>query len=149
VRGMLPATPAELLQLEAVRSRRPVLRRRVVAPLSFTARPRDDLSGHCSLPNFAGADTLVHAPFLNRGAWLRRTAEGGSPYLFLPYFSSLLADLADGARADRVAAFADGEPQSLLHGNRGDQLNHQLYVVARPHHLGTRRHSGHSRTVRG
>src|SRR5207302_8203993 len=74
------------------------------------------------------------------------------PYFFptfLPYFSSLLADLADGARADRVAAFADGEPQSLLHGNRGDQLNHQLYVVARHHHLGARRQFGHSRHVRG
>src|SRR5437016_14672512 len=91
-------------------------------------------------PNFATRPLPSLAPPDSRGR------------LSLPIsslLSSLLADLADGARADRVAAFADGEPQSLLHGNRGDQLNHQLYVVARHHHLGARRQFGHSRHVRG
>jgi len=48
---MLPATPAELFQLETVRSRLPVLRGRVVALFALTALQRNDLSGHCSYLN--------------------------------------------------------------------------------------------------
>src|SRR3546814_12345238 len=39
-------------------------------------------------------------------------------------------------RSDRAAAFADREAQALVHGDRGDQLDRQLDVVARHHHLG-------------
>src|SRR4051812_11668500 len=48
----------------------------------------------------------------------------------------LLGDLGDPARADGAAAFADGEAQTLLHGDGLDQLDLHLGVVARHDHLG-------------
>src|SRR5438105_919420 len=53
---------------------------------------------------------------------------------------SLLYDLGDDAGAHGMAAFADGEAQALLHGDRVDQRDHHLDVVARHHHLDAGRH---------
>src|SRR2546423_5651012 len=53
--------------------------------------------------------------------------------------SSLLQDFRDHAGADRAAAFADREPQLLLHRDRRDQLDRHLRVVPRHHHLHPRR----------
>ena len=49
MRCMLAAAGTELLQLDTVRSRLPVLRARIVAFLAVTALHGNDLSGHCSL----------------------------------------------------------------------------------------------------
>src|SRR5205807_5273393 len=60
--------------------------------------------------------------------------------------SSLLDDLGDHPRADRAPALADGEAQTLIHGDRLDQLDRHLNVVARHDHLGALgevRHPGH------
>src|SRR3546814_3743845 len=48
----------------------------------------------------------------------------------------LLCDRRDNPCADRAATFANGEAQTLLHGDRSDQLDRQLDVVARHDHLG-------------
>src|SRR5262249_24799227 len=56
-----------------------------------------------------------------------------SAFLLLP--SDLLHNLRDSSCAHRVAAFADREPQSLLHCSRRDQLDRQAYVVTRHDHL--------------
>src|SRR3989440_4578118 len=53
--------------------------------------------------------------------------------------SSLLQDLGGHAGADGAAAFANREPQLLLHRNRRDQLDRHLRVVPRHHHLHPRR----------
>src|SRR5436305_13853980 len=58
--------------------------------------------------------------------------------------SLLLHNLSNRARADRVSTFTDGEAQTFFHGHRRDQLNHQLHVVARHHHLGSRWKLGYS-----
>src|SRR6202044_844731 len=44
-------------------------------------------------------------------------------------------DLGDDARTDGAATFADGETQTLIHGDRRDQLNVDRDVVARHDHL--------------
>src|SRR5437868_9569351 len=62
--------------------------------------------------------------------------------------SSLLQDLGDHAGAHRAAAFADREPQLLLHRNRRDQLDRHLRVVPRHHHLHPRRQLHRPRHVR-
>src|SRR6516162_10384274 len=57
----------------------------------------------------------------------------------------LLDDLADHARADRTTALADGETQTLVHGDRLDQFDLHLNVVAGHDHLdalGQLRHPG-------
>ena len=43
---MLPATLAEFLQLQPVRSRLPILRGRIVPLFAITALDRNNLSGH-------------------------------------------------------------------------------------------------------
>src|SRR3989442_3633213 len=60
MRRMLPAPPAEFLQLQAVRSRFPVLGSRIVPLFAITALQRNDLSGH-SAPSFflCGAGALA------------------------------------------------------------------------------------------
>src|SRR6185437_2387292 len=63
--------------------------------------------------------------------------------------SRLLNNLRNGSRTHGPSAFADGEPQSLLHGYRRDQLDGQGHVVARHHHLRPARQLRHSRHVRG
>src|SRR3954452_24556600 len=47
----------------------------------------------------------------------------------------LLDDLRDDSRADGAATLADGEPQTLVHRDRLDQLDRHLDVVSRHHHL--------------
>src|ERR1700743_667957 len=50
-------------------------------------------------------------------------------------FRKLLLDsLGDNPRADGAATLADGEPQTLIHGDRLDQLDRHLDVVTRHHH---------------
>src|SRR5437879_6930960 len=60
----------------------------------------------------------------------------------------LLQDLRDHAGAHGAAAFADREPQLLLHRNRRDQLDRHLRVVPRHHHLHPRRQLHRPRHVR-
>src|SRR5438094_9081796 len=74
---MLPAPRAELLQLQAVRSRFPVLRGRMISLFAITALQRNDLSGH-SAPSFflCGAGALVREKL--RGASLRLDGRGRS-----------------------------------------------------------------------
>src|SRR5688500_10710007 len=47
----------------------------------------------------------------------------------------LLQDLGDPAGPDGAAAFADREPEALLHRDRLVELDPHLHVVARHHHL--------------
>src|SRR5256886_14091467 len=51
MRRVLPATPAEFLQLQAIRSGFPVLGSRIIPLFAITALQRNDLSGH-SAPSF-------------------------------------------------------------------------------------------------
>src|SRR6266478_7253162 len=62
--------------------------------------------------------------------------------------SKLLDNLRDGACADRVAAFADREPQPLLQRHRRDQTYLRRHVVPRHHHFHSRRQLHISRHVR-
>src|SRR5438445_6975272 len=62
--------------------------------------------------------------------------------------SALLQDLGGHAGADRAAAFADREPQLLLHRDRRDQLDRHLRVIPRHHHLHPRRQLHRPRHVR-
>src|SRR5690606_22692242 len=66
----------------------------------------------------------------------------------LASFASLLQDLGDDAGADGAAALADREAQLLLHGDRRDQLDRHLHVVARHHHLHSLRQRHRPRHVR-
>src|SRR5919197_4792571 len=63
--------------------------------------------------------------------------------------SSLLEDLGDPASANSPAAFANGEPQALLHGDRLDQLDGHVGGVAWHHHLRALWQGHHTRYVRG
>jgi hypothetical protein len=51
VRRVLAAPVAELLQFQTVRRRFAVLGFRIVPLFAITALQRNNLSGHCSLPN--------------------------------------------------------------------------------------------------
>src|SRR4051794_33099347 len=61
----------------------------------------------------------------------------------------LVSDLGDAAGADGAATLTDGEPQALLHGDRLDQLDRHLGVVARHDHLGALGESHHAGHVSG
>src|SRR4051794_16375905 len=61
----------------------------------------------------------------------------------------LADDLGHGACADRTAALADSESQTLVHSDRRDQLNLKLHVVARHHHLHSFRQGRDTGHVRG
>src|ERR1700733_7953415 len=61
----------------------------------------------------------------------------------------LLDDFADGSGAYGASAFADSETEALFHGDRGVQLDLQLYVVTRHHHFRAFRQLGGSGHVRG
>src|SRR5690606_401536 len=63
--------------------------------------------------------------------------------------SGLLGDRGHDARAHRTAALADREAQPLLHGDRLDQLDAELHVVARHHHLHAVRQRHDTRDVGG
>src|SRR5574340_1171098 len=60
----------------------------------------------------------------------------------------LFQNVRNRAGSDRAAAFANREPQPLVHGHRSDQLHFQVHVVARHHHLRAFRQRRHSRHVR-
>src|SRR5262245_54457828 len=95
VRRVLAAEAAVLGQLQLLRVRLLVLRRRVVPALALGT---------------GQADGFLHG---------------------------LLQDLDDGSGADGASALADGEAQSLLHGDGRDQVDLQVDVVPRHHHLDT------------
>ena len=67
-----------------------------------------------------------------RTPWHRRLRQPG-------HIPILLEDLRDDAGADGTAAFADGEAQLLFHRDRDDQFDFARDIVARHHHLRTRR----------
>ena len=82
-------------------------------------------------------------------AFLTLERDDFSWHFTLPRTALLNQNLADGTRAHGAAAFANGEAQTLIHGDRRNQFHNQLHVVARHHHFGPFRHLGHSRHVRG
>src|SRR4029079_10853559 len=51
------------------------------------------------------------------------------------FLLELLGDLGDSTCAHGTAALADGEAEAVLHGDRLDQLDLHVGVVARHHHL--------------
>src|SRR6478736_7071512 len=63
--------------------------------------------------------------------------------------SSLLDDLGDDARAHGAAALADREAKALIHGDRLDQLDLHVRVVARHDHLLALRELHRAGHVRG
>ncbi len=86
----------------------------------------------------AGAELLqLHAvrmlAFVARGSIITVFAGLASKdddvsHFYLPGF--LLEDFGNHSAADGVAAFADGEAQSLFHGDGGDQFGIDFHVVA-------------------
>src|SRR4051794_7006841 len=69
--------------------------------------------------------------------WVRTDpGDGRRPDRPPPVCGVLLDDLRDATGADGAATLTDGEPQALLHGDRLDQLDRHLGVVARHDHLG-------------
>src|SRR3954466_11163941 len=83
-----------------------------------------------------------------RGVWAAAGGGGrrreGPP----PVCGVLLDDVRDATGADGAATLTDGEPQALLHGDRLDQLDRHLGVVAGHDHLraaGQRHDTGHVR----
>src|SRR5271165_2682017 len=67
--------------------------------------------------------------------------------LALPW-NALFQNLRHRAGAHRAATFTNRESQSLIHGDRRDQLHFQLHVIARHHHLHAFRQLRHARHVR-
>src|SRR6266571_8364500 len=72
------------------------------------------------------------------------------PYsgFWLPELPLLSNNVCYGSRADRSAAFADRESQSLLQRYRRDQIDRQAHVVSRHHHFHPFRHFRRARHVR-
>src|ERR1700745_2756883 len=97
---VLAAAVAELLELETAGGRLLVLRRRVVPLLAIRALQCDD---------FAHLSILPHR---SQPASPSKQASAGR---FPSIFYRLLQDLRNGSGADGSAAFADGEPETLLH----------------------------------
>src|SRR5437016_13203735 len=75
MRRVLPATPAEFLDLQPIRSGFPVLGGRIIPLFAITALQRNDLSGH-SAPSFflCGAGALAREKLC--GALLRLDGRG-------------------------------------------------------------------------
>src|SRR6185312_2793545 len=63
-----------------------------------------------------------------------RTPSGGCGFFAEP-FPLLLEDLGHGAGADGAATLADCEAEALVHGDRLDQLDGHLGIVAGHDHL--------------
>src|SRR3954453_21880131 len=85
-----------------------------------------------------------------RGPDVRRAGLcGARPRYVRSLTASLLDDLRYDAGADGAATLADGEPQTLVHGDRLDQLDGHLDVVARHHHLRALGQVGDAGHVRG
>src|ERR1044071_1539006 len=55
--------------------------------------------------------------------------------LLFDYLKGLFNDIGDRASAHRPATFTDSKAQSLLHGNRSNQLNLHGNIIARHDHL--------------
>src|SRR6476469_9550271 len=66
----------------------------------------------------------------------RSKVPAGSSILWTRPVPVLLDDLGDAARTHGAATLTDGEAQAVLHGDRLDQLDRHLGVVARHDHLG-------------
>src|ERR1039457_1313575 len=64
------------------------------------------------------------------------------------YRFSLVKNFGYGAGADGASAFANREPQTLIHGDRRNQFDQQVDVIARHHHLGAFRQLRDTRHVR-
>src|SRR6476469_6742834 len=79
--------------------------------------------------------------------YVNRAGRGRAPPSAEPA-SFLLDDLGDRAGADGAAPLADGEADPLLHGDRRDQLDLEVHVVPRHHHLRSLRKRRDSRHVR-
>src|SRR5665213_2850224 len=62
---------------------------------------------------------------------------------------SLFQDFRNRAGADGASALADGEAQTLVHGDGRDQLDLKLDVVTRHHHFHAGRQLRHPGHVRG
>src|SRR3954462_2783674 len=85
-----------------------------------------------------------------RGPDVRRAGLcGARPRYVRSLTASLLDDLRYDAGADGAATLADGEPQTLVHGDRLDQLDRHLDVVARHDHLRALGQVGDAGHVRG
>src|SRR5262249_11218828 len=106
---MLATTRAKLRKLQLVRSRPLVLVRVVVTLATYRALERHQSA-------ISTCHDLTSLPQI-----FRKT--------------SLLSNLRDDARAHGAAALADGEAQPFLAGDRRDQLDVDVDVVARHHHL--------------
>src|SRR5256885_11972030 len=100
MRRVLPATPAEFLQLQAIRSGFPVLGSRIIPLFAITALQRNDLSGH-SAPSFflCGAGALPRGKLF--GASLRLDGRGRAS-LQLYCTISLLVPAAPGWPPSRM-----------------------------------------------
>src|SRR3954453_23675194 len=85
-----------------------------------------------------------------RGPDVRRAGLcGARPRYVRSLTASLLDDLRYDAGADGAATLADGEPQTLVHGDRLDQLDRHLDVVARHDHFRALGQVGDTGHVRG
>ena len=62
---------------------------------------------------------------------------------------SLVDNAGNNAGANGTAAFADGETQAFIHGDRRNQLHLHGDVIARHHHLGAFRQVNHAGHVGG
>src|SRR5215213_5354764 len=76
-------------------------------------------------------------------------SSGARPLYVRSLATSLLDDLRNDAGADGAAALTDGEPEALVHGDRLDQLDRHLDVVAGHDHLRALGQVGHAGDVRG
>src|SRR5205814_38943 len=109
----LAASAAELLQFQPLRHCLPVLGGRIVSLFAIAALQCNDLSGHKNQLLAFSSKTKIRS--------FRTACVGQEPALCFAKqpppqpTTALLHNLADGSRPDRVAAFADGKPQALLH----------------------------------
>src|SRR4030066_861289 len=71
-----------------------------------------------------------------------------TPFLF-PLCPALLQNLRHHPRPHGASAFANGEAQAVFHGDRVDQRDHELDVVARHDHLGAGRQAAGAGHVGG
>ena len=99
--------------------------------------------GRISPASLSGACTCPAVPPSNSPQYAAGCGVGESALV-----CRLLDDLRDPAGANGAAALADGEAQALLHGDRLDQVDRHLGVVAGHDHLGAlgqRDDAGHVR----
>src|SRR5437764_1388530 len=67
----------------------------------------------------------------------------------LSAMACLFDNVRNGSGAHGASAFANGKPQTFIHGDGRDQIDGQIHVVARHHHLGAFRQLRHTRHIRG